>query len=222
VFGHELNTPTSLLFAETVGDTRSEVTDYNKVALKLHREFKPVIHTVAKRMQTVFEREELEETQPPFKAGELCFVRIRCPKHKFSVRYFGPTKIVKSVNDRVYVVDINGEEKVVNIAKLKRYRVNKFSPSQYQLEKEDLSVSPKQFNPAITSKEVTNSKDHVEAASPPSHPRRSTRQPKKTVKFQIDPEYKDYDHQKVSKLSSSSSRSAYQKFKKFLPKPFRS
>ena len=117
VFGHELNTPASLLFAETIGETRSEVTDYNKVAVKLHREFKTVIHTVAKRMQTVFEREELEETQPPFKAGELCFVRIRCPKHKFSVRYFGPTKIVKSVNDRVYVVDINGEEKVVNFAK---------------------------------------------------------------------------------------------------------
>ena len=58
----------------------------------------------------------------PFTTDDLCYVQIRCTKHKFAPRWLGPVRIVKAVNEHVYVVKIGEIEKVVNISKLKKYQ----------------------------------------------------------------------------------------------------
>ena len=89
----------------------------------------------------------------PFKAGDLCFVMIRCPTHKFSPRWYGPVPILKVINDHVYVIKLLDKEKVVNISKLKRYHVNRYTPSSP-------SSSPKQ--PTATSTTDSNSSSPTE------------------------------------------------------------
>ena len=65
---------------------------------------------------------------PYFEKGDMCYVMIECPKHKFSKRFYGPVKIKKKISDHTYVVELeNGKEVVKNITKMKHFKRNKFS-----------------------------------------------------------------------------------------------
>ena len=65
---------------------------------------------------------------PYFKAGDLCYVLIDCPSHKFAPRWRGPFIIKEAINDHIYRVNLQqGQDKIINISKLKHYKVNKFS-----------------------------------------------------------------------------------------------
>ena len=134
VFGHELNTPISLLLENSdqtdVFSPAGQV-KFDQKAYNLHKVYKGVIQKVRRNLDSYYAHADMDFNKgirnKPFNTGDLCFVQIRCPKHKFAPRWHGPVKIVKAVNEHVYVVKIGDIEKVVNISKLKKYRPNKFS-----------------------------------------------------------------------------------------------
>ena len=136
VYGHELNTPLSLLLEN--GDLKDlsgndEPVSFDKKAYDLHSAYRSVIHKVRKNLNAYYAYSDMNFNNgiknPPFKAGDYCFVLIRCPTHKFAPRWHGPVKIIKAVNDNVYVIQLGDVEKVMNISKLKRYDSNKYSPN---------------------------------------------------------------------------------------------
>ena len=65
---------------------------------------------------------------PYFAAGDFCFVLIQCKSHKFSHSFRGPFRIMRVINEHLYVVRLApGVEKVINICKMKPFPVNKYS-----------------------------------------------------------------------------------------------
>ena len=56
-----------------------------------------------------------------------CFVLVIVPKHKYADRWAGPYRITEKLSDYLYVVDIKGVKKVVNISKMKAYKPNRYS-----------------------------------------------------------------------------------------------
>ena len=133
-YGHEINTPMDLIMCTSDGDALpEEPNQHARKAWEMHRNFKQILRKVAQTLDATYEKDDSAynaKLDTPFKAGDQCLIRVRCPKHKFAPRYHGPIKILKAINDTVYVVDLNGTEKLVNISKLKRWKgSNKFSGS---------------------------------------------------------------------------------------------
>ena len=147
VYGRELNTPMSLLLEN--GD-QADVFDpncpvpYNEQAYEQHRAHKNIIQTISKKLKSYYAHADISFNKgiknTPFKAKDLCYIKIRCPTHKFSPRWFGPIPVIKVINDHVYVVQLPNGEKVVNISKLKKYR-GKHLPSSFQAQIERLPVT---------------------------------------------------------------------------------
>ena len=140
LYGHELNTPISLLLEN--GDytdvfDHADPNPYNKTAYAKHKAYKEILLKVSRNIQSSYAHEDMNFNKnirnSPFKTGDLCFVMIRCPTHKFSPRWYGPVPILKVINDHVYVIKLMDKEKVVNISKLKRYHVNKYTPNSQDL-----------------------------------------------------------------------------------------
>ena len=138
-----------LIVCNPAEDPPQEPNQHAKKAWDLHRKFRQTLRTVAKTLDATYAKDDSAynaHLDKPFKAGDECLLRIRCPVHKFSPRWHGPVAIKKAVNDTIYVVDLNGKEKVVNISKLKRWngKQNKFSGSC-------LNPSAKTFRPSSKS-----------------------------------------------------------------------
>ena len=165
VYGHELNTPVSLLLENgepaDVFDP-DDTNPYNEQAYKLHKAYKDILKKVSRNLNSYYAHSDTSFNKgirnTPFKAGDLCFVMIRCPVHKFAPRWYGPVRVVKVINDHVYVIKLQGLEKVINISKLKRYDVNKFSPS-------NLNLQAKEFTPAFTPKDPPTNSEVAEEDS---------------------------------------------------------
>ena len=159
VFGHELNTPLSLLVEN--GD-KDDVFDpaepgaFDQKAYELHKAYRDVVRKVRRNLQSYYAHADMNFNNgirnKPFQTGDYCYVLIRCPVHKFAPRWHGPVKIVKAVNDHVYVVKIGNTEKVVNISKLKKYNANKYSPN---LSPHATEFIPKQHADQPANKEET-------------------------------------------------------------------
>ena len=129
--GRENNTPLTLLLENSdSSDVFGPGPDnyYDKKAYKRHLEHKKIIAEVSKKLKSYYAYSDMSFNRgimnPPFKEKELCYVRIRCPTHKLSPRWYGPVPIVKVINNHVYVVKLPNGEKVVNISKLKRYKAS--------------------------------------------------------------------------------------------------
>ena len=159
VFGHELNTPLSLLLENGNHDDvfdPSEPGAFNRKAYDLHNAYRDIVRKVRRNLQTYYEHSDMNFNDSirnkPFATGDYCFVLIRCPKHKFAPRWYGPVKIVKAVNDHVYVVKIGEIEKVVNISKLKKYTANKYSPPFTLRSKDSVVTKSKPGSPKSPSR----------------------------------------------------------------------
>ena len=135
VFGRELNTPLSLL-AEKREDFELESLEsgnYDAKAWQLYKNCKEITRKVRQHAEADFcysQRYCDKNLKGPyFEEGEEVFILIQCPKHKFGPRWVGPYKIQKKISDHLYSVLLpNGEQKVYNIRKLKKYIRNKYSP----------------------------------------------------------------------------------------------
>ena len=63
-----------------------------------------------------------------FSVNDWCYVKINVPTNKFGPRWKGPFKIVKKLSDILYLVKIDGKDKVTNISKFKPYKHSKYFP----------------------------------------------------------------------------------------------
>ena len=96
VFGHELNTPLSLLLENGNHDDvfdPSEPGAFNRKAYDLHNAYRDIVRKVRRNLQTYYEHSDMNFNDSirnkPFATGDYCFVLIRCPKHKFAPRWYG-------------------------------------------------------------------------------------------------------------------------------------
>ena len=134
-FGREANVPLSLLVQDGDEHKPSPVDSGSQEAYALHKEMRTIIRKVRKHSEAHFmyakRAHEKNVLGPYFKVGDLCFLLINCPTHKFSHRYRGPFEIAKVINDHLYVVKIApGVERVVNLSKLKQYTPSKYNRSR--------------------------------------------------------------------------------------------
>ena len=180
-FGSENNTPMSLLVSNS---TIEEVfaakgdTAYSQKAWELHQAYKKILRTVSNNLESSYERADAPHNRrlnKPFEKGDMCFVLVRCTKHKFSPKWFGPVPVVKVINDCVYVVKLPDGEKVVNISKLKEYARSKFSPSSLDPEAPEFKPCSKEQHPEETDEDA-----------------RPHRQRKSPEMLQVDPSKKSY------------------------------
>ena len=138
VFGKEINTPITLLVDSNEDDefeTRS-VSKSTKGAYELYKRMKQTVRKVRENADRDFMYSKNYHDKnllgPYFKAGDLCYVLINCPTHKFSIRWRGPLMINKVINEHLYVIQIApGREKTVNISKLKHYKRNKYNKDRF-------------------------------------------------------------------------------------------
>ena len=79
---------------------------------------------------------------PYFNEGDKAYVLIQCPTHKFGPRWTGPFTVAKRINDHLYVFDIAGMEKVVNISKMKPFSMNKYVDQTTPSTKESKESAP--------------------------------------------------------------------------------
>ena len=115
-YGREVNTPLDLIMCDS--QQHSPPARPNQHA---RTNFRQILRKVAHILDATYEKgDNAHNTRldTPFKAGEQCLIRVRCPKHKFATRYYGTIKIKKAINDTVYAFDLNRTEKLVNISKL--------------------------------------------------------------------------------------------------------
>lgn len=153
VFGRELNTPITLLVDN---ELKTETLTRQSAAYEQYKLMKNTIKKVRENANADFmyakNQHEKNILGPFFKAGDLCYVLVSCPSHKFSIRWRGPFMINKAINDHLYVVQMApGVDKVVNLGKMKHFQRNKYNQNKY---------------PAVGNPTVTNVPVHEESKQP--------------------------------------------------------
>ena len=133
LYGKEINSPLSILVTDPDKPEDNSGNPQARKAYQLHRTIKELVRRARINGAADFMYADNLYNRglhgPYFKKDEWCFVLKNCPAHKFSMRWMGPFRIEKVVNDHLYYVDL-GEKgtKLCNISKLKHYRKNKYSP----------------------------------------------------------------------------------------------
>ena len=136
VFGRETNTPITLLVDN---DLKTEIpSKKSKGAYEMYTLMKRTLRKVRENADTDFLYSKHQHDRnilgPYFKAGDLCYVLINCPQHKYSIRWRGPLLVKKVINDHLYVVQITPDtDKVTNISKMKHFARNKHNRNKYAL-----------------------------------------------------------------------------------------
>ena len=135
-FGRELRMPRDLFVKD---DDRLDgtlcnmsKTDYTKLhAYNLYKRVSEVTRKVRdnaeKRAMYVCKQYDKHVRGPYFKEGDLCFVLVIVPKHKYADKWAGPYRITEKISDYLYIVDVKGGKKVVNVSKMKVYKPNRYS-----------------------------------------------------------------------------------------------
>ena len=85
-----------------------------------------------------------------FEQGQFCFLLCNTPSHKYSEKWLGPFEVIEKISDHNYVVNVNGTEKIVNVSKMKLYKMNKYTqlprePMQSDSEYETADETPKEI-----------------------------------------------------------------------------
>lgn len=144
LYGREVNLPLTLVMEkeDILAPEKSRTTAAE--VYKNHKELKRIMYKVREQSRADFMYASKQHDRnlhgPYFKMGDLCFVLVQCPHHKFAPRFRGPFRITKVINDHLYVVDFGqGVEKVTNLCKMKRYEVNKFTQKASSSELEEPS-----------------------------------------------------------------------------------
>ena len=150
VYGHELTTPLDLIINCCNNGEDDQTKTYSEVVAQRYRTTKTIITKVRLNCERDFKYADAAWSKglkgPYFKEGELAYLLVHCPEHKFSVRWKGPVRVKKVISNHLYVVlSEEGTEKVVNISHMKRYKANIFSPSNLREEPDEQGLS--QLNP---------------------------------------------------------------------------
>ena len=134
VFGRENNTPISLLVDNEI--RTQPLSKSTKGAYEQYKMMKNINRKVRENADVDFlyakNQHDRNRLGPYFKSGDLCYVLINCPTHKHSIRWRGPLLVNKVINDHLYVVQVSpGQEKVVNISKMKHFTRNRYNIGRY-------------------------------------------------------------------------------------------
>ena len=128
VFGREIRSPRDLFLNDS--ESRSPG-NYKTSAYNLYTQVRSVTRRVqeitqqqAKYMSNMYDK---NAKGPYFQVGEYCMLLVTPVKHKYSYKWKGPYVIVEKINDHNYIIVINGTRKIINIQKMKRYPINKYS-----------------------------------------------------------------------------------------------
>ena len=146
VYGREVNIPLNLIMEDDSCHQPVGANQARDDAYKLHREIKNIIRKVRRNAVVDFQYAQKYHDRnilgPYFQQGDYCYILVQCPKHKFAPRFKGPFKVVKVINDHLYVIQITPEcEKVVNISKMKHYNLNKYSERKIGMLEHDRKLS---------------------------------------------------------------------------------
>ena len=129
-YGRDLYSPRDLFLKDDdrLERIRSDITetDYKKLqAYNMYRQMSDVTRKVRdnseKRAMYMKKAYDRKVKGPYFEKGQLCFLLVNAPVHKYQDRYRGPYLILDKINDHNYIVDIDGVKKVVSISKMKPY-----------------------------------------------------------------------------------------------------
>ena len=146
VYGRELNIPLTLLVQD--GDSYRPTNVYQSgfEVYELHKKMKGIIRKVRENADIDFMYAKRYHDRnlhgPYFKAGDYCYVLIQCPSHKYSIRFRGPLRVNRVINDHLYLVQITPEkEKVINVCKMKHYELNRYS--RRKIDEMNTPIKPK-------------------------------------------------------------------------------
>ena len=136
-YGCELNTPLSLLMDDEQPSLDLR-TPHGRAAHEIHSRMRGIIARARKHAALDYASTDNTYNRklqgPYFEENSWCLLLIECPKHKFSQRWRGPYQVKKVINQHLYVVSIaDGQEKVVNIGKMKHYKYSQYSPAHVQV-----------------------------------------------------------------------------------------
>ena len=172
VYGRELRMPRDLFLKQDdrLERIRSDITetDYKKLqAYNLYRQIADVTRKVRdnseKRAMLMKKQYDKKVKGPFFKEGDLCFLLVNAPVHKYADRWRGPYLIVEKINDWNYILDINGVKKLVSISKMKSYKPNKYSQITAKSAHNRMSTNEKL--PKNTQKSETKTKQKLRKPS---------------------------------------------------------
>ena len=136
--GKEINNPLSLTVDNEPVNFEPGV-KYSAKAYALYKTYRTILRKARRHAEADFRYADNYYNKnlhgPYFKEGDWCYTLIECVRHKFSQRWKGPYRIIKSLGPHLYVLDMgNGKDKLVNVSKLKSYRYSRFSPEQLGLD----------------------------------------------------------------------------------------
>lgn len=133
MFGREIPMPQDLFLEDNRLETiQSEYVDPRaKYAYELYKKVRTITrqvhHFTKQKVKHYKTHYDLKANGPFFTKGEYCLLLINCPKSKYSMKYAGPYLITRKLSDWNYIVNVDGNEKITNISKMKKYTINKYS-----------------------------------------------------------------------------------------------
>lgn len=131
VFGRELNHIRDL-WIETPREQEIHPTRAS-YAFSLHNNLKRINNEVRKNAARQAEKmskqynKNANINEPVFKKGDYCYIKIPVPDNKFGERFEGPYEVTSVLNEHLYKVITRKGETVVNVGKMKPYKLNKYS-----------------------------------------------------------------------------------------------
>ena len=141
VFGRHLRAPRDLWLEQANLDHKPDPYENidnlrKKAAYDLHKQIGDIMQKVQKStkrsVDNMAKRYNLNASESNFNEGQYCYVKINVPSSKFSARWTGPWKIVKKINENLYIVLVNNKETVINVSKMKPYRHSKYFPENQE------------------------------------------------------------------------------------------
>ena len=141
VFGRHLRAPRDLWLEQANFDHNTDqyinVDNLRKrAAYDLHKQIGAIMQKVQKStkrsVDNMAKRYNLNASESNFTEGQYCYVKVNVPSSKFSARWTGPWKIIKMINENLYIVLVNNKETVINVSKMKAYRHSKYFPESQE------------------------------------------------------------------------------------------
>ena len=136
-FGRELYMPRDLFLEtddrlERIQGTVSQ-SDHAKIqAYNLYKQIKEISRKVRdnseRRAKYMTKQYDKKVKGPFFEKGDLCFLLVNVPAHKYADKWTGPHRILEKINDWNYVIELKGSRKVISISKMRHYNPNKYTP----------------------------------------------------------------------------------------------
>jgi transposase InsO family protein len=217
VHGHEPTMPRDLF----IKDNRLEElqSDNNKSTAEIYayQMYKQVREITRRVISNTKQQANYMSTQydkrvrgPFFEKGQYCFILVNVPSHKYSEKWTGPYLITYKINNWNYIVNVNGLEKVVNIEKMKEYKLSKYSVVNNKSTKSTTTVPDSSNPPSKQKSRLQEDSDSdteitISIETPNSSPLTTNHShaDNTVVQHDVHSDFSDSDQQNIQPLSDS-------------------